>query len=58
MVDFLVGNGSTGARVCLTTLDRLQNVEVIQHVINAAVVRQAIEKRSHGFLCFHVILLR
>jgi len=46
-------DGTPTGRVGLTALNVLQDVQVIQHVLHAAVVRQSIEKRSDHVLYLH-----
>ena len=46
-----MGDGTPTGRVGLTALNGLQDVQVIQHILHAAVVRQSIEKRSDRVLC-------
>ncbi len=36
-----------------TLLNRLDNVEMIEHIVQTAIVRQTIEQLPHGFLCSH-----
>ena len=46
-------NDATGFLIGLAPGYSLHDVEVVQHVIQAAVVWEAIEKRSHGVLRGH-----
>ena len=49
---------SADDHVGLPALDGLENVEMIQDVVDAAIVRQSIEKRSNRLLCLHTLLLQ
>ena len=49
-------NDPTGLAVCETPADRLHDVEVVQHVIQAAIVRQTVEKRPNSIFCGHMHL--
>ena len=48
-----MGDDAPSGHVGLTLLNRLQNVQVIQHILYAAVVGQSIEERSDCLLCPH-----
>ena len=48
---------TAGRHVRLSTLDRLNHVQVIQDVFETAVVRQPIQKSPDGLLCADVFLL-
>ena len=52
-LNFLMGNDASSGRVRLTALDRLQDIQVVQHVLHAAVIGQSIEERSDRLLCLH-----
>jgi hypothetical protein len=49
-------NDPTGLAVCETPADRLHDVEVVQDVIQAAIVRQTVEKRPNSIFCGHMNL--
>jgi hypothetical protein len=49
-------NDPAGLAVCETPTDRLHDVEVIQHVIEAAIVRQTVEERPSSIFGGHVNL--
>jgi hypothetical protein len=51
-----VGKYASGVRIVESLTDRLNHVEVVQHIFEAAIVWQAIEKRTNGFLGSHVNL--
>lgn len=51
-----MGDGTPTGRVGLTALNGLEDVQMIQHVLHAAVVGQSIEKRSDRVLCLHQLL--
>jgi hypothetical protein len=48
-----MGNDPSSGHVRLTALDRLEDIQVVQHVLHAAVIGQSIEKRSDRLLCLH-----
>jgi hypothetical protein len=48
---------SSGCHIRLAALCRSQNVQVVQNVIHAAVIRQTIEQRLDRFFGFHAVLL-
>jgi len=52
----LVRNAPTGLAICETPTDGLHDVEVVQDVIEAAIVRQTVEERPNGIFGGHVNL--
>ncbi len=44
----------SGVCICEPLTDCLHHVEVIQHVVETAIVWQPIKKRANGFLGSHV----
>jgi hypothetical protein len=46
-LNIFMGNGAPSDRVGLTALYRLEDIQVVQHVLNAAVIGQSIQERSH-----------
>jgi hypothetical protein len=48
-----VRNGPSGGHIRLPTLDHLKDIQVVQDVLDAAIVWQTIEERSDGFLDLH-----
>jgi len=57
-VNLLVRNRSAGDHVGLPALYGLKHVQVIQDVLDAAIVGQSIEERSNRLLSFHRLLLQ
>jgi hypothetical protein len=49
-----VWNHPAGIGILNPLSDSLDDVKVVQYVVKAAVVWQAIEKRTHGFFGSHV----
>jgi hypothetical protein len=52
-----VGNHSTGVRIREALLDRANDIEVVQHVVEAAIVGKAIQKVAELLLDFHIVHL-
>jgi hypothetical protein len=52
--DLRVGNHSTGVCIGEPLLDRPNDVKVVQNIVEAAIVGQAIQKVANLLLGFHV----
>jgi hypothetical protein len=46
-------NDPTGLAVCQTPTDRLHDVQVVEHVIEAAIIRQTVEERPNSIFGGH-----
>jgi hypothetical protein len=52
--DFCVGNHSTGLRIRETLLDRPNDVEVVEDIVETAIIGQAIQEVANLLLGFHI----
>ena len=51
--DLFVRNDPTDGTVSETTIDGLDDVEVVQDIVQAAIVGQSVEERAHGVFDGH-----
>ncbi len=49
-----MGEGSPRGHIGLAALDCSQDVEMVQHVVHAAIIGEPVEKSPHGFFSFHI----
>jgi hypothetical protein len=48
---------TASGRVLLTALDRLKHIQVVQHILDAAVIGQSVEERPHCLLGLQPVIL-
>jgi hypothetical protein len=51
-----MGNSASRSYVGLPALDGSQDIKVVQHIIHAAVIREAVQQGSHSLFGFHIVL--
>lgn len=53
-VNLFMWNRPASSGIGLASLYRLKDIQVIEDILDAAIVGQAIEESPHGVLCLHV----
>ena len=52
-----MGNDTASGRVLVTALDRLKHIQVVQHILDAAVIGQSVEERPHCLFGLHPVIV-